>query len=228
MKLRIPSAALLLTLSSTVGAANYATCLLDKLPGLENDHAASAAATLCRSEHPGGLSAIPLGDGRGLTGYDSGAECALDLSGATRSRDAAYMIRAACNRLYNAPPKPVPLFDDLKPKSKKEVAIQPSDEAKAHFDRIYAVHPDADAVVTSSSFTAWVSRDSERNRIASQGTSDEVIALLTEFKSLPIPPQPPAPPQKLSTPVDAYPDCKFKQIMTDDDYHACGIKPAGS
>ena len=59
-------------------ASNYATCLLDKLPGLENDQAAMAALQLCKADFPDGLAAVPLGSGRGLLGYDSGAECALE------------------------------------------------------------------------------------------------------------------------------------------------------
>lgn len=91
-------------------AGNYATCLLDKLPGLENDQASGAANTLCTSEYPGGFQAVPQGEGRGLLGYDSGAECALEESGDTRSPGAAYLIRAACNRLYD---KPKDLFDEF-------------------------------------------------------------------------------------------------------------------
>lgn len=93
----------LFVFSAHASAANYATCLLDKLPGLENDQAAAAANTICKTEYPGGFETVPPGDGRGILGYDSGAECALDKSGETRSRAAAYMIRSACNRLYEKP-----------------------------------------------------------------------------------------------------------------------------
>jgi hypothetical protein len=91
----------LLSLPGLASASNYATCLLDKLPGLENDQAAAAAIQVCRADHPGGLEAVTQGDGRGMLGYDSGADCALDQSGDTRSRTAAYQIRLACDRLYN-------------------------------------------------------------------------------------------------------------------------------
>lgn len=102
----------LLTCSSLANAENYATCLLDKLPGLQNDNAATAAWNLCNSEHPGGLESVPQGAGRGLFGYDSGAECALEEAGQTRSNTAAFQIRLACDRLYD---KPLGLFDDLRP-----------------------------------------------------------------------------------------------------------------
>lgn len=98
---RIAIAVTLACLCGAANAANYATCLLDKLPGLENDQAAAAANSICKTEYPGGFKAVPQGDGRGLMGYDSGAECALDKSGDTRSSAAAYMIRSACNRLYD-------------------------------------------------------------------------------------------------------------------------------
>jgi len=95
-------------------AGNYATCLLEKMPGLQNDNAATAAWNLCNSEYPGGLASVPQGSGRGFFGYDSGAECALEESGQTRSRTAAFQIRLACDRLYE---KPLGLFEDLRSKN---------------------------------------------------------------------------------------------------------------
>ncbi len=93
----------LLACSSLAMADNYATCLLDKLPGVQNDNAATAAWNLCNSKHPGGLDSVVAGSGRGLFGYESGAECALEESGQTRSNTAAYQIRLACDRLFNEP-----------------------------------------------------------------------------------------------------------------------------
>ncbi len=91
-------------------ASNYATCLLDKLPGLENDNAAYAAVQVCTGNYPKRFDPIPQGSGRGFFGYDSGAECALDKSGDTRSQTASYQIRVACNRLYD---EPGDLFDEF-------------------------------------------------------------------------------------------------------------------
>lgn len=101
--IKLLATAALLTLAVHAQAGNYATCLLDKLPGLENDHAASAAVEVCREKFPGGLESVPKGSGRGMFSFESGADCALSKSGDTRSRDAAYMIRASCNRLYDVP-----------------------------------------------------------------------------------------------------------------------------
>lgn len=101
--MKVPLAIIMLAFASPTLAANYATCLLDKLPGLQNDQAATAAWNLCNSEHPGGLDSVEQGSGRGFFGYESGAECALDKAGQTRSSTAAFQIRLACDRLYDRP-----------------------------------------------------------------------------------------------------------------------------
>ncbi len=119
----------LLTLPSLAQADNYATCMLDKLPGVQNDAAVYAAAQVCSGRYPERYSSVPQGAGRGFFGYDSGAECALDKSRNTRSQLASYQIRAACNRLYDKsvapnffgqfdpPTRQTDLFDefDIKP-----------------------------------------------------------------------------------------------------------------
>lgn len=99
----------LLTCPALASAGNYATCLLDEMPGLQNDNAAYAAVQVCTSKYPRRMDSIPQGAGRGFFSYDSGAECALDKSRDTQSRTAAYQIRLACDRLYNPG-----LFDDLR------------------------------------------------------------------------------------------------------------------
>ena len=113
--------ALLLLTTVPAFAANYATCLLDALPGTQNDVAAHAAMQVCQSKHPGGLEAVQQGSGRGIFGYNSGAECTAKKAGDTRSQRAAYIIGAACQKLYDtAPPgmKPVgtsggkPVYED--------------------------------------------------------------------------------------------------------------------
>jgi hypothetical protein len=93
--------AALLAAPLTASAANYATCLLDKLPGVQNTPAAYAAAKVCRAEYPAGLEGVPQGSGAGLFSYRSGSECALEKAGETQSNQAARMISGACNRLYN-------------------------------------------------------------------------------------------------------------------------------
>lgn len=97
------AAAVLGALAGQAMAANYATCILDKAPGAANDTAAQAVHQVCVSEHPGGLQAVPQGDGRGLFGFSSGADCTVKKAGDTRSNRAAQLIGVACRRLYDAP-----------------------------------------------------------------------------------------------------------------------------
>lgn len=94
------AAALLLTLTVPAWAADFATCILDKMPGTQNDVAAQAIYQVCNSKH-GGLQTVAQGSGRGLFGYDSGAECTAKKAGDTRSNQAAHMIGVACRRLYD-------------------------------------------------------------------------------------------------------------------------------
>jgi len=84
-------------------AANYATCVLDKAPGLQNDTAAQAVYQVCIAENPGGIEAVPQGSGRGVLGFKSGAECTAKKAADTRSNQAAYMVGIACKRLYDEP-----------------------------------------------------------------------------------------------------------------------------
>ncbi len=86
-------------------AANMATCLLDKLPGTQNDVAAQAVFQVCSAEHQGGIQAVPQGDGRGMLGFKSGPECTAKKAGDTRSNRAAELIGVACRRLYDEPMK---------------------------------------------------------------------------------------------------------------------------
>lgn len=82
-------------------AANFATCLLDRLPGTANDVAASAALQVCLSAYPGGFTSVEQGAGRGWLNRQTGAECTLKKAGDTRSTKAASLIGAACRKLYD-------------------------------------------------------------------------------------------------------------------------------
>lgn len=89
--------------SSSAAADNYATCILDRMPGSHNDVAMRAVRQVCSQKYPGGYQAIPQGAGRGWFGYDSGAECTATKAAVTPNRLASFAIRLACNRLYDAP-----------------------------------------------------------------------------------------------------------------------------
>lgn len=83
-------------------AANYATCLLEKLPGVQNQAATNAAVVMCQTDYPGGMSVVPQGDSRGaFASYRSGSECTLEKSRDTKFFGAVRLISSACNRLYS-------------------------------------------------------------------------------------------------------------------------------
>lgn len=84
-------------------AGNFATCILDEMPGIQNDPAAYAVHQMCTAKFPKVMNEVAQGSGRGWFGYSSGAECAAKLAGKTQSRQAGAFIFFACNRLYNPP-----------------------------------------------------------------------------------------------------------------------------
>lgn len=103
-KMKFLLASSLLTLvAAHAQAANYATCILDKAPGAVNDIAAQAVHQVCLKANPGAIQAVPQGSGRGLMGYNSGAECVVAKAKDTRSNQAAAMIGVSCRRLYDEP-----------------------------------------------------------------------------------------------------------------------------
>lgn len=103
----------LLSASTMALAGNVATCLLDELPGVQNDPAAMATYKMCLEKFRGGLDTVAQGSGRGWFGYNSGAECAAKLAAKTPSRQAGQLIYSTCNRLYNEP-NPFDLFDTVR------------------------------------------------------------------------------------------------------------------
>ncbi|SDG85258.1 hypothetical protein SAMN05216588_101189 [Pseudomonas flavescens] len=104
----------LLSSPALTSAANYATCLLDKLPGVQNQAATTAAVVMCEADFPGGMAKVPQGDSRGVfASYRSGSECTLEKSRDTRFVRAVQLISSACHRIYNEPhPKAEPNFFD--------------------------------------------------------------------------------------------------------------------
>lgn len=190
---------LLMFLASRVQAGNYAECLLDKLPGLQNDAAAHAVAQVCWEKYPGGYQMIEQGSGRGyFSKYSSGAECTIDKAKHTSSKRAGIMVGAACRYLYDKsistqsnnknsipfPPQKIIESNQLvlspeMPDSSQPSSSNPSD---AHYDAIYSVHPDADDIATSAAFQDWVSKAEKREQVLKDGTTNEVIALFSDYK----------------------------------------------
>ncbi|KAB0773154.1 hypothetical protein ACV4WP_28245 [Pseudomonas aeruginosa] len=52
-----------------------------------------------------------------------------------------------------------------------------------HLRRIYAAHPDADAIFASAEFRAWMARYPAYQRIAAEGTTQDVIEMFTAYKN---------------------------------------------
>ena len=78
---------------------------------------------------------------------------------------------------------PTSIFADL------EVTESPAiSSADAHYNAIYAAHPDADNIVKSSEFKAWVSSlksewRQEYERVLNEGTTDQVIDMLNSYEA---------------------------------------------
>lgn len=81
--------------------SNMDECLLSKLPGTNNDTVAWAAYSWCEDEHQS--EKAKQGSGRGLFGYNSGAECTVDKAADTASKKARSFIHYSCDRLYDEP-----------------------------------------------------------------------------------------------------------------------------
>lgn len=95
-------AALILTAGSiTANAGDYATCVLDKMPGSVNQAFTGSVHNECISEYPLGIYGIIKGSGRGLFGFKDGNTCIQKKAKDTPHPQAAMMISAACRCLYN-------------------------------------------------------------------------------------------------------------------------------
>lgn len=81
-----------------VAKGNWADCVLERMPGVENDPAAYAVAQDCADKFGPPTAVIQAS---GDDGYRSGSECAAAKARSTRSARAAAAIRNACNRLYD-------------------------------------------------------------------------------------------------------------------------------
>lgn len=116
MKMRLAIIALL-ACPSVAMAENYATCLLDALPDVQNNRAAQAAVQLCEKNHPEQFKNIEYGSSKGfLASYDTPLECFQDKAKSVQSDAAINLIGRACTILYGEAPKPAKepdLFDEF-------------------------------------------------------------------------------------------------------------------
>lgn len=81
--------------------SNFAECIIDRMPGAQNDAVAGAIFRTCLAEHPGGLDAVSQGSGRGWFSYESGNECIIKKGEKIISRNGGNMLTGACNKLYD-------------------------------------------------------------------------------------------------------------------------------
>jgi len=100
------------------------------------------------------------------------------------------------NVVITPPPSPVPTapFDPgtarpiepptqtLIPQSSESTGHS-SVQTESHYAAIYAVHPDADQIAESSSFSQWLSTSPSNQRIMQEGNADQVIAMFSAFKA---------------------------------------------
>lgn len=84
-------------------AGNYATCLLDKLPGTTNYATHVAIIQTCTREYPAQLLDVGQGSGRGLFGFADGNACTIKKAKDTPLQASAGMIAVVCRRLYDEP-----------------------------------------------------------------------------------------------------------------------------
>ncbi|WP_127806795.1 hypothetical protein [Hydrogenophaga sp. NH-16] len=90
--------------STVVQAGNFASCILEKMPGSSNAATNAAVFQSCSAENPSLYRGVKMGSGRGLFGYKDGNACIIKLAASTQFQPAAASIAAACRCLYNKPP----------------------------------------------------------------------------------------------------------------------------
>lgn len=84
-------------------AGNFATCLLDKMPGSVNGATHAAIMRTCLGEFPGGFTGVVRGSGRGIFGFKDENACVIKKAKDTTFQSSAGAISAACHCLYKQP-----------------------------------------------------------------------------------------------------------------------------
>lgn len=82
-------------------AGNFAECILDKMPGSENEAFTTSVISTCTQENPGTFYNIGKGEGRGLFGFGDGNSCIQKKTKETRNQRAAFVIANACRCLHD-------------------------------------------------------------------------------------------------------------------------------
>lgn len=96
------AALLCLVATQSMAADNFAECIIDRMPGVQNDIAANAVFQACQANNQAGFVSVKQGSGRGWFSQSS-AECIVKNASDTKSYRAAQLIGIACRKLYDAP-----------------------------------------------------------------------------------------------------------------------------
>lgn len=100
----------ILLAAPAMAAENFAECIIERMPGVQNDAVAGAIARVCLAEHPGGIDAVPQGSGRGWFSYKSGNECIIKKGEKVISRIGGNLLTGSCIKLYDPAPMTINEF----------------------------------------------------------------------------------------------------------------------
>lgn len=175
-------------ISGTAFAADYASCLLETMPGTQSGPAFVAGMQLCSQKHPDQFFTIKRGSGRGILGPKSANACTAEKAKTTSWQPAAHQIKRACDCLYgdaqgewdmcqryDLPQEIRQQHPNLKTPS-QTLALE------NHYRRIYAAHPDADEIFNRKDFQAWWLNDPSKAKVLSEGSTQAIIKLMSDFK----------------------------------------------
>ena len=84
-------------------ASDYASCILDRMPGSANNAITTAVTQTCLRENPGAYYKVERGSGLGIFGYNDAQACTLKKAKDTIEQRAAMLIAMACRCLYDTP-----------------------------------------------------------------------------------------------------------------------------
>lgn len=87
------------------GPSSWEECILDRMPGVQNDYAAAAIMTRCNDEF-GNPDTVHIPEKGWLTRFSSGDACVAAKASTTASINGARVIVASCHRLFDLPPPP--------------------------------------------------------------------------------------------------------------------------
>lgn len=169
-------------------AANYAACILDKMPGTQSGPAFIAGMQLCSQKHTDQFFTIKRGSGRGIFAFKSAAACTADRAKATSWQPAAHQISRACECLFGESRGDLDMcqrYDLPQEIRQQHSTIRTLAETIAlenHYRRIYAAHPDADEIFNRKDFQAWWVNDAARAALLTNGSTSQIIKLMREFK----------------------------------------------